>query len=247
MGAVEAKPNYKVVVVGNGCTGKTSFCNLLRSYKNSKLAFDSKYDATYGAEIHNIQIKGDDWKTTIHLFDTAGQEKLSIVRDSFVLGADAVYIFYAIDDKSSYEYARTKWLPYIRGICGDIPIIVCANKSDLLKTVSRSHLVTTREASIRSWDYGVAGDKIFLHNISVKTNEGIYESLQKLLSILLTTKDGKPIKYKVVGEEHTKIAKKAAQKMTTPSGFRFFESQKAPTAPSFTFGRKKKVTFDDDF
>ena len=63
-------PTYKLVLVGDGGVGKTTFVKRHRTGE-----FEKKYVATVGAEVHPMDFTTNLGKIIFNVWDTAGQEK----------------------------------------------------------------------------------------------------------------------------------------------------------------------------
>ncbi|XP_069174023.1 uncharacterized protein [Procambarus clarkii] len=132
-----SKPGkYKIVLVGDGGTGKSSFVTRLQSED-----FHQEYIATLGVEKHEVAISTSHGPSTIVIWDTAGQEKLGPLRDAYYLGADAAIIFFDVTSKVTYKNVPN-WHRDIHRVVPDIPIVLCANKIDIKERKVQSKSIT---------------------------------------------------------------------------------------------------------
>merc|ERR1712110_1314481 len=120
--------NCKVVIVGDGCVGKTC---LLHRFKNDKFYKDyvpTVFD-TYAAKIHIT----DTQHVTLELWDTAGQEQYEKLRPLSYANADIIILTYSIDNLTSFENIKQLWLPELHTFFpnGLPKLILVGNKSDL--------------------------------------------------------------------------------------------------------------------
>jgi GTP-binding nuclear protein Ran len=69
---------FKVLVVGDGGVGKTTFVK-----RHLTGEFEKKYLATVGAEVHPMKFWTNHGKIELLIWDTAGQEKLGGLRDGY--------------------------------------------------------------------------------------------------------------------------------------------------------------------
>ena len=121
---------YKVAICGDGAVGKTSLIN-----RFVEGTFTREYLITLGVEItkYGREVRGDD--VNLILWDLAGQDQFSKVRERFFSGTSAAILVFSHEQseegEKSFKHLQ-KWLEHIREHCGDIPIILFGNKIDLL-------------------------------------------------------------------------------------------------------------------
>ncbi|KAK4052497.1 hypothetical protein OIV83_002299 [Microbotryomycetes sp. JL201] len=92
----DAQFTFKIVVIGDTSTGKTS---LRTRYTHS--TFSSSYRATIGCDFVSRTIFVDGQKVVISVWDTAGQERFKSLAASFYRGADACLLVYS--DQTSLD------------------------------------------------------------------------------------------------------------------------------------------------
>jgi small GTP-binding protein len=125
------KFGFKITVIGDGLVGKTS---LIKKYTQGK--FDSDYVRTLGAQFSTIEkvIGGDEIR--LIFWDIAGQDDFRFLRPSFYRESKAAIIVCSLEEnqhgKRSFNNIK-KWDEDIKQFCGEIPIILFANKVDLIK------------------------------------------------------------------------------------------------------------------
>ncbi|KAI8150090.1 small GTPase superfamily [Fennellomyces sp. T-0311] len=119
----------KVVVVGDGATGKTS---LLIVYQKGK--FPENYLPTV-FENYITRLDLNSGKSVeLALWDTAGQEDYDRLRPLSYFETDVVLICFAVDNRISFQNVKDKWLPEVRHYCGgDVPRVLVGLKIDLRK------------------------------------------------------------------------------------------------------------------
>lgn len=71
-------PNFKLVLVGDGGVGKTTFVK-----RHISGEFEKKYVATVGAEVHPMEFTTSKGKIMFNVWDTAGQERFAGLRDGY--------------------------------------------------------------------------------------------------------------------------------------------------------------------
>jgi len=120
---------FKLVIVGDGGVGKTTFINRHRTGK-----FTKNYIATMGVEVSPLtfyagsEIKSESY--TFNIWDCAGQEKFGGLRDGYYIGADAFILMFDVTDKGTYKRLITHYM-LIRKMCPDTPVVLCGNKVDV--------------------------------------------------------------------------------------------------------------------
>lgn len=71
-------PTFKVVLVGDGGVGKTTFVK-----RHISGEFEKRYLATMGVEVHPLKFFTNFGAILMNVWDTAGQEKLGGLRDGY--------------------------------------------------------------------------------------------------------------------------------------------------------------------
>ena len=65
---MQAKPTFKLVLVGDGGVGKTTFVK-----RHLTGEFEKKYVATLGVEVHPLEFHTNRGQLVFNVWDTAGQ------------------------------------------------------------------------------------------------------------------------------------------------------------------------------
>ena len=118
-------PTFKVLVLGDGCVGKTELVNRHLTGK-----FDARYNATMGVEVHPIKFHTNHGPIIFNLWDCAGQEKFGGLRDGFYIKGQAAIICFDHTSKLTLKNSE-RWLKDVVRVCSDIPMVLCGTKSDL--------------------------------------------------------------------------------------------------------------------
>ena len=74
------KPTFKLVLVGDGGVGKTTFVK-----RHLTGEFEKKYVATLGVEVHPLVFHTNRGAIRFNVWDTAGQEKFGGLRDGYYI------------------------------------------------------------------------------------------------------------------------------------------------------------------
>lgn len=119
--------SYKVVIVGDTGTGKTS---LLNRYVNN--VFDSRVETTIGVEFAHKDIGAE---MPMTLWDTAGQERYRSLTSSFYRGAHVVLFVFSVDNKESFYGLEHWWREFLSYGERECVTIVVANKTDTNRVV----------------------------------------------------------------------------------------------------------------
>lgn len=156
---------YKLLLVGDGSTGKTTFIK-----KHRIGQFDLNYNATMGVEIHSLKFHTNKGDVIFNCWDCAGQEKFSGLRSGYYIKTNAALVFFDLGSKLTCKNA-VKWLKDIKKVCGDIPVVLCGNKSDL-----KQNKVTATMIPSGQFDEYV--------ELSTKTDSGIASPFLSILKLL---------------------------------------------------------------
>lgn len=117
---------YRVVLVGVGGVGKSCLTIQFISDK-----FVEDYDPTL-EDSYRKQLTVDDEEVLLDIFDTAGQEDFSAVRDQYMRTGDGFLCVYSITLTSSFTEVKTFYEHILRVKDVDkIPFVCVGNKCDL--------------------------------------------------------------------------------------------------------------------
>jgi GTP-binding nuclear protein Ran len=115
---------FKLVLVGDGGVGKTTFVK-----RHLTGEFEKKYIATQGVEVNSIVFSTNHGGIKLDLWDTAGQEKLGGLREGYYIGAHCAIIMFDVSSRITYKNVP-KWYKDLTRICESIPIVLVGNKVD---------------------------------------------------------------------------------------------------------------------
>lgn len=174
MSSERKKRKYKITVIGDGGVGKTSLIQ-----KFTQGTFQKDYIKTIGAQLSNYTIEKDNIKTELLFWDIAGQDDFHFLRPSFYRASKAAIIVFSLEENDlgtrSFDNIGI-WHEDLKKFCGDIPIVLFANKVDL---IDESNLDQTRIQEVVS-------ERGFLeyHVTSALTGQGVQESFHSLFEEL---------------------------------------------------------------
>ncbi|MFX1376893.1 MAG: Rab family GTPase [Promethearchaeota archaeon] len=176
---------FKIVVIGDGRVGKTS---LIQKFTHS--TFREDYIKTIGAQLSNYdkEINGD--KIRLQFWDIAGQDSFHFLRPSFFKNSRAAIIVFSLEENKlgleSFENIPD-WYDEIEKYCGNIPIIVFANKVDLVNANQ------VNESSIKEL---LNGDNCLgYHLTSAKTGQGVIDAFNCIIDDLYYKFKSLPTKF----------------------------------------------------
>lgn len=119
-----AVPSFKLVLVGDGGVGKTTF---VKRHKTGE--FEKKYVATMGVEVSPLSFTTNLGPVIFNCWDTAGQEKFGGLRDGYYIGGQAAIIMFDVTYRVTYK-SVPHWYKDLTRVCENIPIVLLGNKVD---------------------------------------------------------------------------------------------------------------------
>ncbi|KAI8970406.1 P-loop containing nucleoside triphosphate hydrolase protein [Mycotypha africana] len=174
---------YKILVVGDLGTGKTS---IIRRYVHN--IFSTNYKSTIGVDFALKVIQWEnDLIVRLQLWDIAGQERFGNMTRVYYKEALGAIVVYDVTRPQTFE-GVTKWkndldtkvaLPEAWG-GGKIPVILIANKSDLIQEGHGQHVNPTEMEQFCNENGFI---KCF--EASAKDNTNIEEAARYLVSSIL--------------------------------------------------------------
>jgi GTP-binding nuclear protein Ran len=95
-------PSFKLVIVGDGGTGKTTFVK-----RHLTGEFEKKYEPTIGVEVHPLDFTTNCGKIRFYCWDTAGQEKFGGLRDGYYIHGQCAIIMFDVTSRLTYKNVPT--------------------------------------------------------------------------------------------------------------------------------------------
>ncbi|XP_019865063.1 cdc42 homolog [Aethina tumida] len=122
----DALQEIKCIVVGDGCTGKSSLLCRIEGKKMKDGYIPTVFDNTAVTVSHNGK------QYNLHLFDTAGQEDYAQLRQQFYNDKNVCLICFSVENTTSFDNVRTLWYSEVTNyIAKNAVIILVGTKSDL--------------------------------------------------------------------------------------------------------------------
>ncbi|KAJ1764372.1 hypothetical protein LPJ54_005532, partial [Coemansia sp. RSA 1824] len=146
-------PKFKLVLVGDGGTGKTTFVK-----RHLSGEFEKRYIATIGVEVHPLLFTTTKGKILFNTWDTAGQEKFGGLRDGYYIQGQCAIIMFDVTSRITYKNVPN-WHRDLVRVCDNVPIVLCGNKVDIKERKVKAKTITFhRKKNLQYYD------------ISAKTN-----------------------------------------------------------------------------
>ncbi|MHA2339899.1 MAG: GTP-binding protein [Candidatus Hodarchaeales archaeon] len=168
------KLRFKIAVVGDTSAGTSS---LISRY--TKNIFKKEYVKTIGAQysVFDKEIEGD--LVRLLFWDIAGSKQFQFLHQNFFKNSRAAIIAYSLKENDQERDIITQisdWYEQIKKICGDIPILIIANKADLIDK--------------NNMDFSNVQEFVDENNLlgyyltSVKTGQGVKEAFEVIIDAL---------------------------------------------------------------
>lgn len=116
---------FKLVIIGDGGVGKTTFVK-----RHVTGEFQKPYIPTKGADVSHIDFSTNRGKIRFVIWDTAGQEKFGNLRECYYIDANCAIIMFDLTSRQTYKNVP-KWHKDLTKICENVPIVLVGNKADI--------------------------------------------------------------------------------------------------------------------
>ncbi|OON20760.1 Ras family protein, partial [Opisthorchis viverrini] len=143
----EPVATFKLVLVGDGGTGKTTFVK-----RHISGEFEKKYVATLGVEVHPLDFHTTRGRIRFNVWDTAGQEKFGGLRDGYYIQGQCAIIMFDVTSRVTYKNVPN-WHRDLVRVCENIPIVLCGNKVDIQdRKVKAKSITFHRKKNLQYYD-----------------------------------------------------------------------------------------------
>ena len=165
---------FKISIIGDGGVGKTSLIK-----KFTKGTFERDYIKTIGAQFsrYDKEINGD--VINLLFWDIAGQDDFNFLHPLFYKESSASIIVCSLEvndlGNNSIEHIQI-WNDEIKKYCDDIPVVLFANKVDLLDD--------NNIYNIKIQEYVKKYNFLGYYVTSAKTGQGVVEAFNSIIEKL---------------------------------------------------------------
>jgi GTP-binding nuclear protein Ran len=166
----DSTPRFKVVLIGDGGTGKTTFVK-----RHLTGEFERKYVATLGVEVYPLPFYTTHGPVLFDVWDTAGQEKFGGLRDGYYINGQCGIIMFDVTARVTYKNVPNWHRDFIR-VVGQVPVVLCGNKVDIKdRKVKAKHITFHRKHNMAYFDISAKSnynfEKPFLYLIKKLSGE----------------------------------------------------------------------------
>lgn len=141
------KPTFKLLLVGEGGTGKSTFVK-----RHLTGEFEKKYVPTLGVEVHPLEFATNRGPLVFNCWDTAGQEKFGGLRDGYYIQAQAAIVMFDVTSRITYKKVPD-WHRDLERVCGSIPTVLVGNKVDVKeRKVKAKNITFHRKKNLQYYD-----------------------------------------------------------------------------------------------
>ena len=125
VGAPDPVPEFKLVLIGDGGVGKTTFVKRLMTGE-----FEERYEPTNCVSVCPLRFDFNMGPMKFNVWDTAGQRKFWGLADGYYIQGQCAIIMFDITDRGSFNRVK-EWHRAFTRVCGDsVPILLVGNKMD---------------------------------------------------------------------------------------------------------------------
>jgi len=143
----QATPEFKLILVGDGGVGKTTFVK-----RHLTGEFEKKYVATLGVEVHPLLFHTNRGPIKFNVWDTAGQEKFGGLRDGYYIQGQCAIIMFDVTSRITYKNVPN-WHRDLTRVCENIPIVLTGNKVEIKdRKVKAKQITFHRKKNLQYYD-----------------------------------------------------------------------------------------------
>jgi len=145
--AAPTEPTFKIVLIGDGSTGKTTFVK-----RHLTGEFERKYIPTIGAEVHPLKFFTNMGPICFNVWDTAGQEKFGVLREVYYIGGQGAIVLFDVTSRMTYKNVPN-WHKDLVRTCPNVPVVLCGNKVDIKdRKVKAKQITFHRKKNLQYYD-----------------------------------------------------------------------------------------------
>jgi len=123
-------PIYKLILVGEGEVGKTTWLRKLRTGE-----FENVYVPTLGVEVHGITISTNEGDIRFNIWDCSGVEAYRGLGSGYYINGDCAIVMGDLFNPLSMEKIP-EWIEEVKSVIPNAPLVVVGTKSDLVGNVN---------------------------------------------------------------------------------------------------------------
>jgi len=147
MAQTQTTPEFKLILVGDGGVGKTTFVK-----RHLTGEFEKKYVATLGVEVHPLLFHTNRGPIKFNVWDTAGQEKFGGLRDGYYIQGQCAIIMFDVTSRITYKNVPN-WHRDLTRVCENIPIVLTGNKVEIKdRKVKAKQITFHRKKNLQYYD-----------------------------------------------------------------------------------------------
>lgn len=165
---------FKISIIGDGGVGKTSLIK-----KFTKGTFEKDYVKTIGAQFSRYEKKINGDIINLIFWDIAGERDFNFLHPLFYKESRANIIVYSLEEndlgKDSFIHIKN-WHNELKKYCGNIPVVLFANKVDLVNEDDLNNLEIQKLVKENNF--------LGYYITSAKTGQGVIEAFNALIEQL---------------------------------------------------------------
>ncbi|EED80580.1 predicted protein, partial [Postia placenta Mad-698-R] len=176
----------KIVVCGDGATGKTSLLNVF-----TRGWFSAVYEPTvFENYVHDMHV--EDQLVELSLWDTAGQEEFDRLRSLSYAETHVVMLCFSIDNPTSLDNIESKWIDEILEYCPGVKVCRMPLKCDLREDRATQERLSRYGTHTVQYEEGLAVARRIRASryleCSAKHNRGVSEVFYEAARVSIATR-----------------------------------------------------------